>query len=177
MRGRQQKADAGARAEFADVERDHLRQRAVEQGGELIGEKERGITARSRANARRKRYRWPSDSSAGLRSSNRASDRPQAARASSRCSTGPAKASIKGTSGNSSAATSPAPELPAGGAEQRRFAGAGRPGEQDQVAGPDVEDHLLGDGVRRLLVGEAEQVGDLPGWPGCESWDERGSEW
>jgi hypothetical protein len=61
------------------------------------------------------------------------------------------------------------PDAPADLAQERRLPTPTRPGEQDEVALPDVELDAVGDGVLGQFLAEAEQVGDLPGRKGASN--------
>ena len=50
------------------------------------------------------------------------------------------------------------PEVLSGGAQQRRLAAAGRAGEEDEIAGADVEENVVGDSVWRFVAIETEEI-------------------
>ena len=101
VRGRQEHADAGPRDQLAQVERQHLGERAVEVGGELVGHEPSPGPRASARTVRCPRSGSPSmpvgtDTAArrtappACASSSRASDSPHAASSFKRSSTGPA---------------------------------------------------------------------------------------
>ena len=161
VRRRSQQTDAGARGLLPHVERHHLRQRAVERGGELVAGDERRAGGQCVRQPEAKRS--PSLNSPGVRSNSRASPRPQPVRIARRSAIGPRRASISGTSGNLRVPSIESTELSSRGAEQDDFPDPLGPGEQHHVAGADIEREVLRDRVRRFNLAEAEQIGNLPG--------------
>lgn len=161
VRGREQEACTGACTEFANVERQHLREGAIEDGGELVREQERSAAVEGEGEAEPialtvRKFTGPTQQQTGLGQSARGETVESLFDAAGQAVHQREIRQFERRGVESA-------ELLTDGAEQRGFPAAGGSGEQDEVAGLKVQVNLVGYGVRRFVVGEAEEIGYLAG--------------
>jgi hypothetical protein len=176
--GGEQRADAGAADQLPQVERQHLRQRAVEHGGKFIQQDRGAATAGERGGgfpAPRRSwlvgYRVCDPEPIPLpvaQLGRRSQQQPRLAQAArgqqpepllDGARQGVDERHVRQRQGRRVHGVQLLPDFP----QQRTLARPARPGEQHQIFGADVEGQVVGDGVRRLVPGQAEQVGHLAG--------------
>jgi hypothetical protein len=160
VRGRAQEPDPAPGRELPQVERQHLRQRAVEDRGELVehqrlrtrGERER--RAEPVPLAVRKLARRPEQEPGFGQPARGKGRQPLVDR--------PRQRVDQRQLGQRHGRDVGRPEQPADFPHERRLAAPRWPGEQHHVSGANVQRDPLRDGVGRLILGEPEQVGNVP---------------